>query len=184
MCQIVICLGWASISAVVGAQLLHAVNPNIAGWVGVLPMILLTFLVGLFGYRVVHAYERWAWLPCMAVLLTVLGVFAHSGRFDDLLPLSTGPAEALSALSYSTAIYGYMAGWCNFAADYSVYQPSSRPATSIFVWSFAGLYTSTMFCERLGAAVATAIIGDEDYLGAYSDSGIGGLLSAVLSPVL
>lgn len=184
MCQIVICLGWASISAVVGAQLLHAVNSNIPGWAGVLLMILLTFLVGLFGYRIVHAYERWAWLPCMAVLVIVLGVFAHSGRFGDLLPLSTGPAEASSVLSYSTAVYGYMAGWCSFAADYSVYQPSIRPARSIFVWSSAGLYTSTVFCELLGAAVATAIIGNEYYLRAYSDSGIGGLLSAVLSPVL
>ncbi|KAG7293167.1 hypothetical protein NEMBOFW57_003213 [Staphylotrichum longicolle] len=153
-------------------------------WAGVLLVILLTFLVGLFGYRIVHAYERWAWLPCMAVLVIVLGVFAHSGRFDDLLPLSTGSAEASSVLSYSTAIYGYMAGWCSFAADYSVYQPSIRPARSIFVWSFAGLYTSTVFCELLGAAVATAIVGDEDYLGACSDSGVGGLLSAVLSPVL
>jgi purine-cytosine permease-like protein len=41
-----------------------------------------------------------------------------------------------------------------------------------------------VFCELLGAAVATAIIGDENYLAAYSDSGIGGLLSTVLRPAL
>jgi len=132
VCQIVVCLSWASISAVVGAQLLHAVNPNMPGWAGVLVMILLTFIVGLFGYRIVHAYDRWAWLPCMAILLIVLGVFAHSRRFDDLLPLSTGSAEVSSVLSYSTAVYGYMAGWCGFAADYSVYQPPNRPTISIF----------------------------------------------------
>jgi NCS1 nucleoside transporter family len=182
--QIIVCLSWSSLSGVVGAQLFHAVNPSMPGWAGILLTILLSFLVGLFGYKVIHAYDRWAWLPCMIVLFIVLGVFADSGRFNNLLSLATGPAEVSSVLSYSSGIWGYMAGWASFAADYAVYQPSDRSTTPIFLWSFAGLYIPTVFGELLGAAVATATVHGEDYLTAYSDSGIGGLLAAVLRPVL
>ncbi|KAK4129469.1 hypothetical protein N657DRAFT_76891 [Parathielavia appendiculata] len=182
--QMVICISWTSISAVMGAQLFHAVNPSMPGWAGILLTILLSFLLGLFGYKVIHAYERWAWLPCMVILVIVMGVFASSGRFNSLLPLSTGPPEVSSVLSYCSGIWGYMAGWASFAADYSVYQRSSRSVAPIFLWSFAGLYAPTVFGELLGAAIATATVHEKDYLTAYSDSGIGGLLAAVLRPVL
>ncbi|KAK4105742.1 purine-cytosine permease FCY21 [Parathielavia hyrcaniae] len=178
--QIIVCIIWTSINAVVGAQLFHAVNPSVPGWAAILLTILLSFFLGLFGYKVIHAYERWAWLPCMTVLLITMGVFASSGRFNSLLPLSTEPAEVSSVLSYSSGIWSYMAGWASFAADYSVYQPSSGSLAPVFLWSFAGLFIPTL----LGAAVTTATIHEKDYLAAYSDAGIGGLLAAVLRPVL
>jgi purine-cytosine permease-like protein len=31
------------------------------------------------GYKVVHAYEKWSWIPCFIIFLIVLGEFAHSG---------------------------------------------------------------------------------------------------------
>lgn len=61
------------------AQLLNAVNNDLPGFGGVLIIAIATFIVTLFGYKIVHAYEFWSWIPCFIVFLIVLGEFAHSG---------------------------------------------------------------------------------------------------------
>jgi purine-cytosine permease-like protein len=86
--QILSCIGWASINVIVGAQLLHAVNHNLPGYGGILIIAFATFFVTLFGYKIVHAYEFWSWIPSFIVFLIVLGEFAHSG-VSPLPPPST-----------------------------------------------------------------------------------------------
>ncbi|KAK3393774.1 purine-cytosine permease [Podospora didyma] len=182
--NIVACIGWSAVNVIVGAQLLHAINPNMPGWAGILIIAASTLIVTLFGYKVVHLYERWSWIPSLAIFLVVLGTFAQSGRFGNLLPLQTGPTEAASVLSFSATVFGFATGWTPYAADYTVYQPTSRSRTSVFLWTFAGLYIPLIFTELLGAAIMTATVNDASYLAAYVDSGIGGIIANVLVPPL
>jgi purine-cytosine permease-like protein len=77
--NVLACIGWSSVNTIVGAQLLHAVNSDVPGFAGVLIIAIATFIVTLFGYKIVHAYEFWSWIPCFIVFLIVLGEFAHSG---------------------------------------------------------------------------------------------------------
>ncbi|KAK0734351.1 purine-cytosine permease [Lasiosphaeria miniovina] len=182
--NIVACIGWSSVNVIVGAQLFKTINPNMPGWAGILLIALSTFVISLFGYKVVHAYERWSWIPSFIIFMVALGTFAHSGRFDNLLPMNTGPAETSAVLSFAATVYGFATGWCPYAADYTVYQPVTRSRTSAFLWTFAGLFVPLVFTELLGAAIMTATIHDEAYLNAYLESGIGGILGAVLLPPL
>jgi purine-cytosine permease-like protein len=73
------CVGWSSVNVIVGAQLLNAVNGNVPGYAGIIIIAACTFLITLFGYKVVHHYERWSWIPAFIVFLIVIGEFAHSG---------------------------------------------------------------------------------------------------------
>lgn len=66
-------------NVIVGAQLIHAVNNNVPGYAGIIIIAAATFVVTCFGYKIVHAYEFWTWIPCFIVFLIVLGEFAHSG---------------------------------------------------------------------------------------------------------
>lgn len=116
--------------------------------------------------------------------MIVLGEFAHSGKFNSLLPLKTGKAEAGSVLSFAASVYGFATGWCSYAADYTVYQPVGTSRKKVFAYTFAGLFVPLCFSELLGAAVATAAVEDEAFSTAYFESGIGGLFSAVLIPPL
>jgi purine-cytosine permease-like protein len=75
------CVGWSSVNCIVGAQLIHAVNNDVPGFAGILIISICTFFVCLFGYKVVHAYEFWSWIPTFIVFLIILGVFAKSGDF-------------------------------------------------------------------------------------------------------
>ncbi|KAJ2905875.1 purine-cytosine permease [Zalerion maritima] len=182
--NILACIGWSAVNVLVGAQLFHAINPSVPGWAGIIALAASTFVVTLFGYRIVHAYERFSWIPSFIVFLVVLGEFARLDKFDPSATPTTVRDETGSVLSFAASIFGFVTGWTSFSADYTVYQPPARSRASIFAWTFAGLFTPLMFTELLGAAVATATRHHPEFDKAYRDSGVGGLLVLVLVPRL
>ncbi|PBP22429.1 purine-cytosine permease [Diplocarpon rosae] len=184
--NVLACVGWSAVNVIVGAQLFHAVNPSMPGWAGIIVIAAATFLVTLFGYKIVHTYERYSWIPSFVIFMIVLGEFARSGHFYNI-PMGVGISEAGSALSFAASVFGFATGWTSYAADYTVYQPIDRPRKSIFCWTYAGLLFPLLFTEMLGAAVATAMAandGDNIYMEGYSSAHIGGLLAAVIVPPL
>lgn len=148
-------------NVIVGAQLLHAVNNDLPGWAGIIVIAAATWLVTVFGYKVVHHYEFWSWIPSFIVFLIVLGEFAHSGRFRNL-PMKVGNSEAGSVLSFAASVYGFGTGWTSLAADYTVYQPVTVSRRKTFAWVYAGLIFPLCFTEMLGLAVATATLDPVD----------------------
>ncbi|KAM7183608.1 purine-cytosine permease [Rhypophila sp. PSN 637] len=182
--NVLTCLGWSTLQIVTGAQLFHAINPNMPGWAGILVIAFLTLLVGGFGYKAVHRYQRWSWIPMFIIYMILLGEFAASGRFNSLLPLESGPVEAGRILSFGSTVFGAATGLCVYAADYTVYQPGSSPRTTVFLWSFAGLLLPLIFVEALGCAVATATVDVDSFAQAWEEGGVGGLIGIVLIPPL
>lgn len=175
---------------IVGAQLLNAVNSNIDGYAGIIIIAAATFIVTLFGYKVVHLYEFWSWIPSFIVFLIVIGEFAHSGAFKKI-PMGMGNAEAGSVLSFAASVFGFGTGWTSLAADYTVYQPRTVPRVKVFAWTFGGLVFPLLFTEILGLAVATATDppSKDGFVNPYYDgyngsAKVGGLLAAVLFPPL
>ncbi|KAG9230179.1 putative purine-cytosine permease fcyB [Amylocarpus encephaloides] len=184
--NILACIGWSSVNVIVGAQLFNAVNNDMPGWAGILVIAFSTLLITMFGYKIVHTYERFSWIPCLIIFLIVLGEFAKSGHFQNI-PMGVGKSEAGACLSFAASVYGFATGWTSYAADYTVYQPAGRSRKSIFLWTFAGLSFPLLFTQMLGAAVATAMSIDDGknvYKDGYESSGIGGLLAAVMIPPL
>ncbi|KAI0912805.1 purine-cytosine permease [Ustulina deusta] len=182
--NILACVGWSAVNVIVGAQLIHAINHDVPGYAGILVIAFSTLFICAFGYKLVHVYERWSWIPSFIIFLVVLGIFAHSGSFNAGLPLAAGPAEAGAVLSFAASVFGFATGWTAYAADYTVYQPVDRSRASVFFWTFGGLLFPLIFTELLGAAIATGITSVPAYSHAYSESGVGGLLAQVLVPPL
>lgn len=180
------CIGWSAVNSIVGAELIHAVNDDVPGWAGIVIIAICTFFVTLFGYKVVHAYEFWSWIPTFIIFLIILGTFAHSGAFVSI-PWETGKSELGGVLSFGVTVYGFATGWASYAADYTVYQPSNQSRRKVFLSTALGLLFPLLFTEMLGIAVmsATAINdGDNRYQAGYDSAGTGGLLAAVLFPPL
>jgi len=110
--------------------------------------------------------------------------------------MGTGQAEASNVLSFMGVIFGFAIGWVSLASDYNVYQPASTPARTTFLWTYAGLILPLVLVEWLGAAVMAAAFAPQNAL--YDDTGaatgawavaygtdeLGGLLGAVLVPVV
>jgi NCS1 nucleoside transporter family len=168
------------------------------GWAGIIVIAAATFLITLFGYKIVHTYERYSWIPCFIIFLIVLGEFAHSGNFYNI-PMGVGQSETGGVLSFAASVFGFATGWTSYAADYTVYQPANTSRIRTFAWTFAGLIFPLCFTEMLGLAVSTAMFNDNfgvdwyavsaspdtttttnPYINGYLSSGIGGLIGAVL----
>lgn len=170
-------------NSIVGAQVFHAVNSDVPGWAGVIVIAAGTGIITLFGYNIVHHYQRWSWIPSFIIFLIVLGEFAHSGRFRNL-GTRPGSSTAGGVTSFAAAVFGSSTGWSTYAADYTVYMPPTTSRKKVFAYTFAGLCFPIIFLQVLGAAVGTATVDNTDFAAAYESAGIGGLLGAVLVPPL
>lgn len=100
-CNCIACIGWSSVNVIVGAQLIYTVNNNVPGFAGILIIAFATvcynhhglndfgtslrrlkLFITVFGYKVVHLYEFYSWIPSFLIFLIVLGQFAHSGEYS------------------------------------------------------------------------------------------------------
>lgn len=176
------CLGWSAVNSIVGAQLINAVNNDVPGFAGILIISFCTLGVTFFGYKIVHAYEFYSWIPTTIIFIIILGVFAHSGAWVNI-PMGVGTSELGSVLSFGSVVYGFATGWTSYAADYTVYQPSNQSRIKVFFAVWIGLIIPLLFTEMLGIAIMTATTinnGNNKYADGYAVSKTGGLLGAVL----
>lgn len=181
-------LGWSCINVIVGAELIHAVSSDIPGWAAIIVIAFCTFAITLFGYKVVHMYEFWAWLPNFIVYLILLGVFVHSGDYEHI-PMGTGSSEMSGVLSFFAVVFRTVISPSVMAADYTVYQPATQSKMKIFLSTGAGLALPSIFTESIAVIVMTATGFDSEatdnrYLNGYNEAGAGGLIGAVLIPAL
>ncbi|THH02634.1 hypothetical protein EW145_g6721 [Phellinidium pouzarii] len=178
--NVIACIGWSTVNSIVGGQALRAIpgSHQIPEAAAIIIIAILTLIVALFGYRYVHLYERYTWLPVVIIFIISLGL---SAKYYDSGPFAgTGTVEAANILSFGAAIVGFALGWSSLAADYTVNLPENVSAKSVFWLTYAGLNLPCILIECLGSAAAT--VTRADWQQRFADGGVGGLLAATLSP--
>src|SRR5579859_3694666 len=149
------CIGWSVVNVIIGGQLVAALSGGvIPGWAGILILAVLTTLVSIYGYRYVHRYERYAWIP-MAVIFAIM-FFVAAPHFSIVAPATANAAaEIAGILSFGGAVYGFATGWSSYAADYNVNQPEETPASRVFWLTFLGVLIPCVLLETLGLLLTT-----------------------------
>src|SRR5256714_12442657 len=75
LCNFAACIGWSAVNVIVGGPLVAALSAGaIPQQVGVLVITILTTLVSIYGYKHIHRYERYAWIPMGVIFFILLGV--------------------------------------------------------------------------------------------------------------
>jgi NCS1 nucleoside transporter family len=172
--NIAACIGWSAVNVIVGGQLVQALsNGAIPRWVGILIIAILTTVVSIYGYKYVHRYERFAWIP-MALIFVVLA-FVAGPRITIIPTPALNIAWLASFISFGGAIYGFANGWSSYASDYNVNQPEDTPARRVFWLTFLGVTIPCIVLETLGLSLSTVV--------AYKGAGGGDLLAAALQPL-
>ena len=70
------CIGWSAVNVIVGGQLVaNITNGAVPRWAGIIIIAILTTVVSIYGYRYVHRYERYAWIP-MAIIFVIMAIVA------------------------------------------------------------------------------------------------------------
>jgi len=171
------CVGWSTINTIAGAQTLEAVaGHKFSAAVGTVIIALVTLVIGLFGYRFVHRFEAFAWIPSAIAFIALLGV---SAKHLSSLPMAVGQAEAAAVLSMGGAIFGFVCGWASLSSDYNVYMPADAPSWKVAMWTYIGICVPNVLLQWLGAAVGAATFTDDGWAAAYAENELGGLLGAV-----
>src|SRR5205807_7052179 len=136
----------------------------------ILILAILTTVVSLYGYRYVHRYERYAWIP-MAIIFVIMTVVAAPG-FQIIPTPAMNVATIAGLVSFGGAVYGFATGWSSYAADYNVNQPENTSPRRVFWLTFLGVFIPCVLLETLGLLFTT-----------WKPLGGGDLLAAVASPL-
>jgi purine-cytosine permease-like protein len=97
------------VNTIAGANILYDVGDgHLPESVAVLIIGLVALVVGLFGYKIVHKYERYSWIVMLVCICIVAGFGAK--HFVNV-PMGSGAAETSSVLSFGTAIIGFQISW-------------------------------------------------------------------------
>ena len=107
--------GLSAQSGIVGAQTLQAVSTahRIPTAAAIVVIAVATFIAPFFGYKVVHAYERYSWIPIAIIFFIILGLSAKNMDSGSVI----SPVDARGdVLSFGAAIFGFGIGWSSYAA--------------------------------------------------------------------
>ncbi|MGZ3609156.1 MAG: cytosine permease [Ktedonobacteraceae bacterium] len=149
------CIGWSCVNVIVGGQLVGALSGGaIPPQVGILIITILTTIISIYGYKYIHRYERYAWIPMAAIFLILLFV---SGSKIAIVPTpALTVVELASFISFGGAVFGYSTGWCSYVADYNVNQPENTRASNVFWLTFLGVAIPCIVLEIFGLAMTLA----------------------------
>jgi len=76
-------LCWSAVNSIIGGQTLRVVsNDSLPIVVGIIIIGIVSMIVSFVGYKWIHAYERYSWIPLLIAFCIVAGVgakyFTHS----------------------------------------------------------------------------------------------------------
>lgn len=181
--NVVINVGYATVAAIVGGQLLRAVSGGgMSLVVGILVVVILTFVISFFGYGIIHHYHRYAWLIAIVLLSVLWGqAYPHFSPTPEL-NLAGGIDYTGACLSYFAIIFGVCCSWCPIAGDYYIHYPVNTSKWLIFGLTYAGIVIPSIFVCVLGNYFGGITLTHPDLSEVYHSGGVGGLILAILTP--
>lgn len=168
-------------------QILSAVSDyKMTVSVGCVIIAVIGYVVSIFGFSIIHTYEKYSWI--MSFILTLILVGEMGGKMDTSIPTYlSGIGLAGTWLSFYAICFSSASGWCSMASDYYCNYPASTPSWKIFVLTFFGITIPTSFVTIVGACLGNAAITNGEvntvFADAYDDHGIGGLLLEAYHPM-
>ncbi|OZJ03349.1 hypothetical protein BZG36_04208 [Bifiguratus adelaidae] len=175
------CIGWSAINTIAGGQILRVVaNETLSNAVGIVIVAIITLVLGFAGYKYVHVYERYSWIPTAIAFIIMLGC---SAKHFVNVPMGFGTTEAGDVLSFAGTIWGFAIGWTSLASDYNVYMSAEAPAIKVALWAYLGLNVPLILVQMLGAAVMAVTSANSDWATLYANEQLGGLVWASLQSV-
>jgi hypothetical protein len=110
--------GFVVIICVVGGQCLSAVAGGaLTPTAGIVIIALLSLLISFCGFRVLHFYEAYAWIPAIIAIIIATGTGGAQLKNQSAME----PATAAQVFSYGMIVASYMIPWAAIASDVTTY---------------------------------------------------------------
>ncbi|KAH8645818.1 permease for cytosine/purines, uracil, thiamine, allantoin-domain-containing protein [Xylariales sp. PMI_506] len=171
--------GFCVIICVVGGQCLSAVTGGaMTSTVGIVIVGLLALGISFCGYRVLHGYERYAWIPALIAIVITTG--CGGSQLKEQTP--TDPATAGAVLSFGMIVASYMIPYACLSSDFTTYLNPNFSSVRLFLYGYAGIVIPSVPLMILGAAIGGAMPSIPAWSDGYDETSVGGVLAAMLTP--
>ncbi|CAK7217387.1 hypothetical protein SBRCBS47491_003146 [Sporothrix bragantina] len=171
--------GFAVTGSVNGAECLAVVREDTLSVDGAIAIIMVCAMVlSCMGYRVLHLFTRWAWIPTLFALIVLVG--AAGDQLWQQTPQSETTHSSQGYLGIVALLAGNMVTWANVASDYACYMPPNAPRMRIAMYCLFGVAGPFSLLMVLGAAIGGAMPQIPEWYAAYESGGTGGVLGAIL----
>ena len=178
--------GFMVVNTVVVGQILSAVsNYTMTIEAGIIIISVLSYVVSVFGFALIHTFEKYSWIVCFILLCVLYGEVAPSVN-SSIPSLDHGIGSSAAFLSFMAICFSSASGWCSIASDYYCNYPSNTKSWKIFFLTLAGICIPTIFTTVLGACLGNAAISsttNSTLSTAYTNHGLGGLLREAYHPL-
>jgi NCS1 nucleoside transporter family len=117
--------------------------------------------IGIYGFYAIRTFEKYT-VPVTVAIMVLMSVLAWSqpGVVNWGLTTSLPPGAHLAMLTLlMTAIgVGWGISWVTWAADYSRFVPRHVSSSSVFWYSYIGMFVPTVWLAILGATIASVTL--------------------------
>ncbi|KAI6247030.1 Purine-cytosine permease FCY22 [Erysiphe necator] len=187
--------GYATVNAVVVGQLLSSVTEQkLSPSIGCILIGVLSYVISIFGFKVIHSYVKYAWIGSFIVLCILLGQICSKVDISRKAT-QTGLPHVGAFLSFLTINFSSSATWGTVAADYFCNYPANTPKWKIYFLMIFGIVLPTSFTAIVGACLGNIAFNVTSETGsnltsyaypvfaeAYHDHGLGGILRVSYYP--
>ncbi|KIW54086.1 hypothetical protein PV05_06474 [Exophiala xenobiotica] len=177
--------GFAVVNVVITGQMLSAVSDyTMTIAVGCVIVAVVSYVVSVFGFAIIHTFEKYSWIVCFILLCVLIGQAApHVG--PSAPGFGTNLEVAGSWLSFMAICFSSSSGWCSMAADYYCNYPATTKSWKIYALTLWGVTIPTVFVTVIGACIGNAALLNAypPYADAYENHSLGGLLLVIYHPI-
>lgn len=92
--------------------------------VGIVIVALLALLISFCGFKVLHMYEKYAWVPALIAIIIATGCGGKHLKEQVEVPAAT----AAQVLSFGGLVASFMLPWSALASDFSTYMHPKAPS--------------------------------------------------------
>jgi NCS1 family nucleobase:cation symporter-1 len=151
-------IAWDAINAIFGAEAIHILI-HVPFWLGLAIVLVLQGVLGLFGYEIMHLFEKWMSIVLGVMFLVITIKIIQIGNFHAAAT-AHGGALVGGFILMATIAASFVIAWAAYASDYSRYMKPDTSRRAIFWLTLAGVSLSSIWIEILGLAAAAIIVND------------------------
>jgi len=148
-------IAWDAINAIFGAEAIH-ILVGVPFWLGLLIVLIMQGILGLFGYEVMHMFQKWMSLVLGAMFVVVTVKVIAVGSVH--IPATAHGANLVGGFILMTTLAAsFVVSWGAYASDYSRYMKPETSRIRLALLALAGVSLSSIWLEILGLAVASVV---------------------------
>ena len=148
-------IAWDGLVGLFGGEAL-SVLLHTPFWVGVLIVLALQGIVGIFGYELIHRVEA-VMTVLLIVMFAVLTIKLVSGH-PIVTPATVHGGDLVGSFVLEvTVALSLSISWASYASDYSRYLPPDTRRQPVFWYSLGGIVLSYVAIQAIGIAGAKAL---------------------------